>query len=146
MLLLKRAFLAVFILCLLFVVSCSSDDDNNDEQQQTFTPDGMKLIPAGGQSLQMGSESGFDNEQPVHTVSFTNDFWMDSTEITQQEYDNLMSAHYGDYTTPIWNNPYGAGDGYPAYQLYWGDAVLFCNARSAVEGFDSVYTYSSING
>lgn len=106
----------------------------------------MILIAAKGASFLMGSENGNPDEQPVHTVTFTNDFWMDSTEVTQKSYHDLMSAFYADYADPSWGNPYGVGDSYPAYALEWGDAALYCNARSKRDGLDSVYSYSAISG
>jgi formylglycine-generating enzyme required for sulfatase activity len=34
----------------------------------------------------------------------------------------------------------------PAYYLNWDDAVLYCNAKSLRDGFDTVYSYDSISG
>jgi formylglycine-generating enzyme required for sulfatase activity len=94
----------------------------------------------------MGSAAGSDNELPVHGVTFSHDIWMSETEVTQADYDALMSASYDGYFTPSWNATYGAGDDYPAYEVSWSDAVLYCNARSRAEGLDSVYTYIEITG
>ncbi len=113
----------------------------------------MKKILARGHDFEMGQPvpdifgSGVDmNEQPAHTVEFTYDFWMDSTEVTQLDFDTLMKKHYSQYTTPAWSASLGKGDNYPAYMISWFDAVLYCNARSKVEGLDSVYSYSGIDG
>ncbi|MDP8288340.1 MAG: SUMF1/EgtB/PvdO family nonheme iron enzyme [Candidatus Electryonea clarkiae] len=115
-----------------------------DQTPSTFGS--MVLIHAKDNSFQMGSENGFEDEQPVHTISFTYDFWMDTTEVTQGDYDNLMSITYPEYLPPDWHNPYGFGDDYPVYSVYWDDAVLYCNARSNRDGLDTVYTYTSISG
>ncbi len=109
-------------------------------------PLGMVLIHAKDQSFQMGSATGSADEMPVHTVSFTHDFWMDTTEVTQGDYEALMSVSYAGYTTPNWNVSYGAGARHPAFEVYWGDAALYCNARSRHDGLDSVYTYTAILG
>jgi formylglycine-generating enzyme required for sulfatase activity len=86
------------------------------------------------------------SEQPVHTVSFAYDFWMDTTEVTQKQYDNAMKSVYADYATSLnWDSLYGLGDRYPAYYIYWGNAALYCNARSKQEGLDTVYRYTGIN-
>ncbi|MDZ7261792.1 MAG: SUMF1/EgtB/PvdO family nonheme iron enzyme [candidate division KSB1 bacterium] len=106
----------------------------------------MILIPAKDSSFQMGSETGNPDEQPVHTVSFTYDFWMDTTEVTQGDYHALMSATYTGYSKPLWGNPYGVGENYPAYAIEWGDAALYCNARSKQDGLDTVYSYTAISG
>jgi formylglycine-generating enzyme required for sulfatase activity len=118
---------------------------------------GMVKVLAKGYDFEMGQPdaiAGIDSgatelmisEKPVHTVSFTTDFWMDTTEVTQQEYNATMKSGYADYTTSMnWDVLYGKGERYPAYYLYWGNAVLYCNARSKNEKLDTVYRYSGIN-
>ena len=115
-------------------------------ESETPAPEGMVLIPSGNVSFQMGSENGFADELPIHQVSFTSDFWMDITEVTQADYDEVMGNAFPEYFTPSWRETYGVGDNYPAYELEWGDAALYCNARSKRDGLDTVYTYSSIDG
>jgi formylglycine-generating enzyme required for sulfatase activity len=114
--------------------------------KEQIKTDGMVLIPAENASFQMGSTNGNIDEQPVHTVSFTYDFWMDATEVTQKDYHDLMSTAYSGYEKPLWGNPYGLGDNYPAYAIEWGDAALYCNARSKQAGLDTVYSYAAISG
>ena len=111
----------------------------------TFAQDGMVLIPAKDASFQMGSETAII-ETPVHLVTFSRNFWMDTTEVTQYAYQKLMSQTYAQYSALDWVNPYGVGNDYPAYLLEWADAALFCNARSKAEGRDTVYVYSDISG
>jgi formylglycine-generating enzyme required for sulfatase activity len=71
---------------------------------------------------------------------------MDSTEITQGLYDRIMKQRYPAYLAPPWTAMYGLGADYPAYLVEWGDAVLFCNARSESEGLEPVYSYTAIIG
>lgn len=137
---------AAIALTAALMLSCGSDDNNPVTTTPTFTPKGMVLIPAEGKSFQMGSSDGYADEQPVHTVNFTYDFWMDTTEVTQKDYDSLMRATYAGYSTPVWGSTYGVGDRYPAYSILWGDAALYCNARSKRDGLDTVYTYTGIDG
>ena len=113
----------------------------------------MVKILAKGFDFQMGQpdpditgEGVTSGEQAVHTVSFTYDFWMDTTEVTQKEFDSLMRVTYDNYLNPAWDATHGNGENYPAYNVSWGDAALFCNARSKSDGYDTVYTYSSVNG
>ena len=127
------------------------DDAGNENTSEMIAVEiisvaGMVLIPAGNSTFQMGSENGFDDEQPVHNVTLSNDFWLSESEITQAEYDELMSELYSGYFSPSWNDTYGQGDEYPAYEVSWYDAVLYCNGKSRVEGLDSVYTYTGIIG
>ncbi|MBN1576817.1 MAG: formylglycine-generating enzyme family protein [Chitinispirillaceae bacterium] len=113
----------------------------------------MVKILSKGHDFEMGQPvpdifgSGVDmNEQPVHTVEFTYDFWMDSVEVTQRDFDTLMKKYYTQYTTPAWSDTFGKGDNYPAYLIHWVDAALYCNARSKSEGLDTVFSYSGIDG
>jgi formylglycine-generating enzyme required for sulfatase activity len=103
-----------------------------------FLHEGMVLISASGQSFQMGSnDASFPIEQPVHTVSFTHNFYMDTSEVTQADYSSVMGV----------NPSYFTGDtNRPAEEVTWFDAVLYCNARSKRDGMDTVYSYSSLSG
>jgi formylglycine-generating enzyme required for sulfatase activity len=121
---------------------------------------GMVKIKAKGYDFEMGQPSDTirglfmgeltttENEQPVHTVNFTHDFWMDTTEVCQGEYDSLMKRAYGNsYIRPTWNATNGLGPNFAAYSIEWGSAALFCNARSKAEGLpDTAYSYSKIIG
>ncbi|MCZ7558569.1 MAG: formylglycine-generating enzyme family protein [Bacteroidia bacterium] len=144
----RISMLAVFAIALL-LPACDSDDGTTtpDPQPNTIERSGSLVrITAKGKNFSMGSVSGNADERPVHTVSFTRDFWMDSTEVTQGEYERIMKARYPAYLTPAWSAVYGLGTAYPAYLTEWGDAVLFCNARSLEAGLDPVYTYTAILG
>ncbi|MBN1575786.1 MAG: SUMF1/EgtB/PvdO family nonheme iron enzyme [Chitinispirillaceae bacterium] len=120
---------------------------------------GMKLIPAG--TYIMGPDSTVYNSGDqciTRRTTLTHDFWMDSTEVTQRDYADLMAATYGSSFIPKWDSightsfipiwdtiGYGAGDNYPAHTLSWVDAVLYCNARTKATGsMDTVYRYESI--
>ena len=41
----------------------------------------------------MGSDSGKDNERPVHEVTITKDFWMQTTEVTQAQWKAVMGSN-----------------------------------------------------
>lgn len=141
----KLGISVILVMTALLLLSCSSDKKTTNPPT-TFSPAGMVLIQAKDVSFQMGSSGNLDNEQPVHTVTFSADFWMDTTEVTQVDYEAVMSQAYTAYTTPSWHDPYGLGTRYPAYYVTWGDAALYCNARSLRDGLDTVYTYSAIVG
>jgi formylglycine-generating enzyme required for sulfatase activity len=98
----------------------------------------MRYISGG--TFQMGSDNtNFGNtpaEQPVHSVTLS-PFYIDTTEITQADYQALM----------IWNPSMYAGDSLrPVEEVTWFDAVLYCNARSKRDGFDTVYSYTLVSG
>jgi formylglycine-generating enzyme required for sulfatase activity len=108
-------------------------------------PAGMVLISGG--TFQMGSTTQSESdEQPVHTVTVS-DFWLDTTEVTQKEYGDLMSSTYSGYSSPNGSSSYGVEDNNPAYYVNWYDAVLYCNARTKASGSsDTVFSYTSISG
>jgi formylglycine-generating enzyme required for sulfatase activity len=113
----------------------------------------MVRIMAAGYDFEMGQpdphiwgDQTSSDEQPLHTVQFTRDFWMDTTEVTQLSYNTIMHAYYPEYGTSneYWNDIYGLGDQYPAYYVQWHDAALYCNARSKQDHLDTVYSYTAI--
>jgi len=114
--------------------------------QEATRKNGMVLIPARNASYTIGSSRGFVDETPTHTVTFSHNFYMDTTEVTQKQYRLVMSAMYSQYAEPTWNAQHGVGDTYPAYAVEWGDAALYCNARSKLEGLDTAYQYIAISG
>ena len=91
----------------------------------------MVAIPGG--SFMMGSASGGgSDERPARQVSLS-PFLMAATEITQEQWQAVMSA-----------NPSSTGRGIgptnPVNQVSWYDALVFCNKLSALEGLTPVYS------
>lgn len=87
-----------------------------------------------GGTFLMGSpesepERSLDEIQHQVTVG---DFYMSKTEISQQEYQEVMG-----------NNPSeNVGDNLPVTNITWYDAVQYCNKLSVKEGFTPCYTIS----
>jgi formylglycine-generating enzyme required for sulfatase activity len=101
-------------------------------------PEGWVLIKTKGQSFQMGQE--FTGRRwtytfPAHQVSFSYEFMMSATQVTQAEYQKISGVnptkHPGNEQRPIDN-------------VSWFDAVLYCNALSKRDGLDAVYAYSAL--
>jgi formylglycine-generating enzyme required for sulfatase activity len=92
---------------------------------------GMKGITGG--TFSMG-ETGIAT--PVHSVTVAN-FYIDSTEVRQGDYLGLMGVNPSSFTGDL---------NRPIESVSWFDAVLFCNARSKLEGKDTVYTYTGVSG
>jgi formylglycine-generating enzyme required for sulfatase activity len=87
---------------------------------------GMVRIPA-------GTNSGTDPDFGAYSLSVANPFFMDATEITKAQWQDVYAWALG--------HGYGfsgPGDGkaanHPAYMVSWLDAVKWCNARSEREG------------
>lgn len=104
---------------------------------------GMKKILTGDKSYLMGAAQnnnyGIDDSWSCavgqHKVTFTHDIYVDTTLVTQADFNALMGF-----------NPSGNTSGQvglPVDQETWFDALLYCNARSKRDGLDTVYAYTS---
>ncbi len=110
-------------------------------------PEGMVLIPAG--PFQMGDPfgEGHPSERPVHTV-YVDAFFMDRYPVTKALWDEVYhwATTEGGY---VFNNQEdtnpgrGTGGDHPVHSVNWYNAVLWCNARSEMEGKTPAYYLSS---
>ncbi len=107
----------------------------------------LKFIPAG--TFTMGSPkhepgrdlcSWDDCDETQHTVTLTRPFYIQTTEVTQGQWEAVM----GEGTNP---SEYPEdGDDCPVETVTWFDCVIFCNRLSQIEGLtpsyyaDSTYT------
>lgn len=112
-------------------------------RKMTGTPLGMKRVSSKGKLFSMG-ERGI--AEPITPVTFTKNFWLDSTEVTQKDYYTLLSNTFSSFSPTVPTLLPTEGNNYPVYYVDWFDAVLYCNARSKHDGLDTVYRYSSITG
>ncbi len=94
----------------------------------------FNLLPAGFYT--MGSpddEPGgpYSDEQPEHQVTLTKSFYMQTTEVTQKQWQDIIG-----------NNPSASntGDDYPLETVNWFEAAYFANALSTSEGRSKCYT------
>jgi formylglycine-generating enzyme required for sulfatase activity len=76
-------------------------------------PPGMVYV-AGG-TFQMGSNSGQDDEKPIHTVTVSS-FFMDKTEVTQAEYRKVMGKNPSSFS---------GCDDCPVEKVSWHDANTY---------------------
>ena len=99
-----------------------------------------KPIPAKGVTFSMGTNNPTLSSYgygPAHNVTLSYDYYMDSTEVTQDNYFVLLGINPSLFTGNV---------NRPVENCTWFDAVLYCNARSKRDGLDTVYTYTSIVG
>ncbi|MBF0432691.1 MAG: SUMF1/EgtB/PvdO family nonheme iron enzyme [Fibrobacteria bacterium] len=111
--------------------------------------DGMVFIPANGKSYTMGSDDFGAAEGPAHTVKLVRDFWMGATEVTQGEYVDVMDSAYSNFKKPAWDvkdGKYGEAPDIAVWRISPYDAMLYLNALSKREGYDTVFTYTKVNG
>ena len=88
----------------------------------------MELIYVSPGSFMMGSNTGLDNEKPVHKVTLTKGFWMGKYEVTQAQWKSVMG-----------NNPSQfKGDNRPVDCVSWYDCQKFISKVNEQLGVDSV--------
>lgn len=96
------------------------------EAQTTFVDGvtGGTMVLVQGGTFDMGSNDGYDDEQPVHRVTLS-DFYIGETEVTQAQWRAVM----GDYPS---NHRHC--DDCPVEQVSWDDVRTFLAALNASSG------------
>jgi gamma-glutamyl hercynylcysteine S-oxide synthase len=86
-------------------------------------PDGMVLVPGG--VFEMGRADGDDYERPQHFVE-VNAFYMDRTEVTNEQYKAFVDAT-GHPVPQHWrgNEPPTGEAKHPVVNVSWNDAIAF---------------------
>ena len=83
---------------------------------------GMEFVKVPGGCFQMGSNSGDDDEKPVHEVC-VGDFWLGKYEVTNAQYRVYKSSHNSkEYEGHSLN-----GDRQPAVYVSWKDAKAYAD-------------------
>ena len=103
-------------------------------------PDGLVLIPAG--SFSMGDTSDGLIDAPVHEVNLSA-FYLARNLVTAGQWNTVRTwALTHGYTGFI----SGEGDDtFPVASISWFDAIIYCNARSQMEGLIPCY-YDVVGG
>ena len=89
----------------------------------TRLADGMVMVYVPAGEFRMGSEDGYDDEKPVHTVALDG-FWIDRTEVTNAQYTRCVAAgtcrasYYADDSR--FN-----GATQPVVGVFWDDAAAY---------------------
>lgn len=119
-------------------VRASSSEESEDKlTTKSFTVNGVTfcMIPVEHGTFEMGSDSSEanSNEQPVHSVTISNDYYIGETEVTQA----LWYAVMGQKPTSDgskWSSTYGLGDAYPAYYISWNGCQDFITKLNQLTG------------
>ncbi len=92
----------LIITALMLFVGCGSSEKETEEN----------MVFVEGGTFQMGSNSDYDDEKPVHTVTVSS-FYMDKTEVTQAEYRKVMGKN---------PSKFSGCDDCPVENVSWHDA------------------------
>lgn len=96
---------------------------------------GAVKLPLSGRILRLGAvETTHSAEESPGWTRFSTDIWMDTTEVTQSEFQSLLGRNPSSVPSTI----------RPVTDVTWYDAVLAANARSRRDGLDSVYAYADV--
>jgi uncharacterized protein (TIGR02171 family) len=128
------------MISIVLYTACQKGDVLKPNEREHGSYPEMSYIPSEGRSFKMGSpaQTAKMDEKPEMDVCFSYDFFLDSCEVTEDQFDSVMGAVSG-----LENQMHLFGGRLPVRNVTWFDALLFCNARSRKAGLDTVYSYSS---
>jgi sulfatase modifying factor 1 len=82
------------------------------------------LVPIPEGWFSMGSDTGQDNERPVHRV-WVNPFYLAACQVTNHEYKQFLHATTSQLP-PLWDDPNFNHPDQPVVAVSWFDAVNYC--------------------
>ena len=91
-----------------------------------------RLVPIPQGFFLMGSDSGQDNERPVHRV-WVDEFQLAATQVTNADYARFLNAT-GATAPPHWNDPTLHHPEQPVVAVSWFEAVEYCEWLSRGTG------------
>ena len=131
-------FCFAFFIAAIFCASCSNSDyvDVKIVELGQDSLSGMIRVKASGDYVKLGTDepTAKANERPVMRVNFDYDFSIGKHEVLCSEFNELMQPLTGLVLAC-------ENDSLPAADLTYYDAILYANARSKAEHFDTAYTY-----
>ncbi len=101
---------------------------NADWTPLTQTFDGVEMVQVPAGCFIMGNAEGRRDESPEHEICFTQPFWIDRTEVTNQQYGSQ-----GNFS----------GDNRPRENLTWFEARDFCAARGGRLPTEAEWEYAA---
>jgi formylglycine-generating enzyme required for sulfatase activity len=109
------------------------NSDGGSEGDSASAPlDELAVVPAA--TFQMGCTAGQENcyeDEVVHTVTLTHDTQVGVTEVSQEQFLELMGYNPASFSSC---------STCPVEDLTWHEAAAYTNARSDVDGLEQCYT------
>lgn len=85
-------------------------------------------VEISGASFPMGSNSGFDDELPVRTVTLNHKYIVSAHEISTRIFNSVSKE-----------KNYSSNGDFPVTDLTWEQAIDFCNEMSVLDGLEPAY-------
>ena len=122
----KRIIFEVLLAATIVIIcSCKNPLSSNLQQGAVLENSiGMKLVWIPQGEFEMGSDQE-PSEKSLHTVKITKDYYMGIYEVTQEQYQKVMSTNPSEFI---------GDDNLPVDTVSWDDAVEFCKNLSQKEG------------
>ena len=100
-------------------------DDNAEVKEYTVGGATFKMIRVEAGTFRMGSTSGDDDEQPVHSVTISKDYYIGETEVTQELWTAVMGTNPSNFTSD---------SQLPVEQVSWNDCQSFITKLNSLTG------------
>ncbi|HUI30615.1 MAG TPA: formylglycine-generating enzyme family protein [Candidatus Acidoferrales bacterium] len=128
----KRNILTV-ILCIA-LITISSCTRNSSSPIGAVPENSIGMVYVTGGTFQMGSNSGYSDQRPVHSVTLSN-FYIGKYIVTQKEWRDVVQWKQGSSTSPLMPDPsYFKGDNLPVEQVDWNEVQTWISYLNEKEG------------
>ena len=121
----------------------------SEKQQTITTSDGKEMVFIPGGSFQMGSQAGYHEEQPLHSVH-VDGFYMDKHLVTNREYKAFCDATHTEYPqNPRWAeypNYFLSYPAYPVVNVGWRQAMDYAEWAGKRLPSEEEWEYAACGG